>query len=212
MGVLYHLRHPLLALDLIHEHVVSDLLLFQSMQRGSTEVAPLEPDYPFSETAIFDRPDYPRLSFIERKYSNDWTNWWVPNRACAEAMLRCSGFEIIEHPEPEVYLCRRGTTAGHAAPALTCPMVEAVMFWNEPNNKSHWDLELDPEWDIFAEMVKLAAGAVAGGKPGALARAGRHVAHRSCLHPAPDERGVLERLECRRGARFPARLESLAAQ
>jgi tRNA (mo5U34)-methyltransferase len=34
MGVLYHLRHPLLALDLIHEHVADDLLLFQSMQRG----------------------------------------------------------------------------------------------------------------------------------------------------------------------------------
>ena len=36
MGVFYHLRHPLLALDLIHEHVAKDRLLFQSMQRGST--------------------------------------------------------------------------------------------------------------------------------------------------------------------------------
>ena len=35
MGVLYHLRHPLLALDLIREHVAGDLLLFQSMLRGS---------------------------------------------------------------------------------------------------------------------------------------------------------------------------------
>ena len=40
-------------------------------------------------------------------------------------------------------------------------MVEAVMFWNEPNNKSHWDLELDPEWRLFGEMVKLAVRAVA---------------------------------------------------
>jgi beta-xylosidase len=39
-------------------------------------------------------------------------------------------------------------------------MVEAVMLWNEPNNKSHWDLALDPEWHQFAEMVKLAAHAV----------------------------------------------------
>jgi len=36
-------------------------------------------------------------------------------------------------------------------------MIEAVMFWNEPNNKSHWDFELDPEWTIFSEMVKAAA-------------------------------------------------------
>ena len=38
LGVLYHLRHPLLALDLIHEHVARDLLVFQSMQRGSADV------------------------------------------------------------------------------------------------------------------------------------------------------------------------------
>lgn len=40
-------------------------------------------------------------------------------------------------------------------------MIEAVMFWNEPNNKSHWDFEVDRDWKIFAEMVKQAAQAVA---------------------------------------------------
>ena len=39
-------------------------------------------------------------------------------------------------------------------------MIEAVKFWNEPNNKSHWDLELDPEWLAYAAMVKLASQAV----------------------------------------------------
>ena len=39
-------------------------------------------------------------------------------------------------------------------------MVEAVMFWNEPNNKSHWDFEVDPDWQMFASLVKLAAEAV----------------------------------------------------
>ena len=39
-------------------------------------------------------------------------------------------------------------------------MVEAVMFWNEPNNKSHWDYDIDPEWKHFAEMVRLAAAKV----------------------------------------------------
>jgi beta-xylosidase len=38
--------------------------------------------------------------------------------------------------------------------------VEAVMLWNEPNNLSHWDFELDPEWQIFADMTRLAADAV----------------------------------------------------
>jgi beta-xylosidase len=39
-------------------------------------------------------------------------------------------------------------------------MIEAVMFWNEPNNKSHWDFEIDPDWNIFAQMVKRASEAV----------------------------------------------------
>lgn len=106
MGVLYHLRHPLLALDLIREHVAKDLLLFQSMQRGSSDVDEVKPDYPFSEEQIFTKPGFPKMFFIEKRYTGDPTNWWVPNRACVEAMLRSSGFEIIKHPEPEVYLCR----------------------------------------------------------------------------------------------------------
>src|SRR3954464_718788 len=81
MGVFYHLRHPLLALDLIHEHVAGDLLLFQSMQRGSNEAPMIAEDYPFSETGMFEQPGYPRMCFIERKYAGDPTNWWVPNRA-----------------------------------------------------------------------------------------------------------------------------------
>ena len=106
MGVLYHLRHPLLALDLIHEHVAKDVLLFQSMQRGSRDLIEIAPDYDFNEPAPFDEPAYPKLHFIEGRYSNDETNWWVPNRACAEAMLRSSGFDIVDHPEQEVYVCR----------------------------------------------------------------------------------------------------------
>jgi beta-xylosidase len=44
-------------------------------------------------------------------------------------------------------------------------MIEAVKFWNEPNNKSHWNFEIDPEWHIFSEMVKLAALAAKAEKP-----------------------------------------------
>lgn len=106
MGVLYHLRHPLLALDLIHEHVAKDLMIFQSMQRGSREVVQPAEDYEFNDPAPFDEPGFPKMHFIEQRYSHDETNWWVPNRACVEAMLRSSGFAIEAQPEDEVYLCR----------------------------------------------------------------------------------------------------------
>jgi tRNA (mo5U34)-methyltransferase len=106
MGVLYHLRHPLLALDLIHAHVTRDLFIFQSMQRGSPEEKMTSPDYPFSETEIFEEPGFPKLHFIEKKYANDPTNRWIPNRACSRAMLRSAGFDILSQPEPEVFICR----------------------------------------------------------------------------------------------------------
>jgi tRNA (mo5U34)-methyltransferase len=112
LGVFYHLRHPLLALDLIHEHVARDLLVFQSMQRGSPEVETLEEDYPFGEVELFDRPGFPRMHFIEQRYCGDQTNWWVPNRACSEALLRSTGFEILARPEEEVFICRRRDLPG----------------------------------------------------------------------------------------------------
>src|SRR5919197_6025490 len=107
MGVLYHLRHPLLALDLLHAHAVSDTLVFQSMLRGADGVLPVEDDYAFTEREIFDHPAWPKLHFLEHRYAHDETNWWIPNRACAEAMLRSAGFEPRGIPGTEVYVCRR---------------------------------------------------------------------------------------------------------
>jgi tRNA (mo5U34)-methyltransferase len=106
-GVLYHLRHPLLALDLIHEHVAGDLLVYQSLQRGSDATPPTRPDYPFEDRTPFDDPAWPRLHFVEHSYAGDDTNWWVPNRACSAAMLRSAGFAIEANPEEEVFVCRR---------------------------------------------------------------------------------------------------------
>jgi tRNA (mo5U34)-methyltransferase len=108
MGVLYHLRHPLLALDLLREHVVGDRLLVQSLLRGAAGEAPVAADYPFEETALFDRADAPRLQFVEHSFAGDPTNWWVPNRACLAAMLRSAGFAIEAQPEAEIFLCRLG--------------------------------------------------------------------------------------------------------
>jgi tRNA (mo5U34)-methyltransferase len=123
MGVLYHLRHPLLALDLIREHVADDLLIFQSLTRGAKDVADIAPDYDFNEPDAFDEPGYPKLHFVEREFAHDWTNWWVPNRAANEAMLRAAGFTIESGPHDEVYVCRAGPVpyAEYGAAAAVYP-------------------------------------------------------------------------------------------
>src|SRR5947209_5893360 len=44
-------------------------------------------------------------------------------------------------------------------------MIEGAMLWNEPNNMSHWDFEIDPEWKRFAAMVNLASDAIKAENP-----------------------------------------------
>ncbi|HEV2732883.1 MAG TPA: TIGR04290 family methyltransferase [Terriglobales bacterium] len=113
MGVFYHLRYPLFALDKVIKKVAGKMV-FQTMIRGSEEARVLEDDYPFWNKEIFRDPDFPVVYFIEKSYSHDYTNWWIPNRAAVEAMLRSSGLEILEHPESETWICepRRSTQRG----------------------------------------------------------------------------------------------------
>jgi beta-xylosidase len=44
-------------------------------------------------------------------------------------------------------------------------MIDSAMIWNEPNNKSHWDPELDPDWSIFSEMASQAGQAIKAANP-----------------------------------------------
>ena len=106
MGVLYHLRYPLFALDKVLKKVrPNGKLVFQTMLRGSGDLKQWEKNYHFWETRVFSDPDWPAMYFVEHSYAGDPTNWWVPNRAAAEAMLRSSGLEILDHPEGETWIC-----------------------------------------------------------------------------------------------------------
>lgn len=70
-------------------------------------------------------------------------------------------------------------------------MMEAAMVWNEPNNKSHWDPEVDPDWLIFAQTARLAGEAIRAES----ARVSRVLGGMSPIDPGfirkMEERGVL---------------------
>lgn len=104
MGVLYHLRYPLFALDKVVKKV-GGKLVFQTMIRGSEQVKRWDEDYHFWNKKIFEDPQFPRMYFIEKKYASDPTNWWIPNCAAAEGMLRSAGLDIVAHPETEIWVC-----------------------------------------------------------------------------------------------------------
>jgi tRNA (mo5U34)-methyltransferase len=116
MGVLYHLRYPLLALDRI-SGIVRERLIFQSLVRGSPEVAPVRADYPMEEESAFWDPGFPQLYFIEHSFAGDPSNWWIPNRAAVEAMLRSANFRVDARMGEQVYYCSPSTGSGFGASA-----------------------------------------------------------------------------------------------
>jgi tRNA (mo5U34)-methyltransferase len=85
--------------------MVRGKLVFQTMIRGCDQVRAWDKDYHFWNKDVFDNPAFPCMYFIEHSYANDPTNWWIPNRAAAEGMLRSAGLGIEAHPEPETWIC-----------------------------------------------------------------------------------------------------------
>ena len=104
LGVLSHLRYPLLGLDRVRE-VVRERLVFQTLVRGSPDGMEADVDYPLEEERIFEDPRFPRLHFVEHRYGGDATRWWLANESGAAALVRAAGFRIEERAGPGVYVC-----------------------------------------------------------------------------------------------------------
>ena len=105
LGVLYHLRHPLLALDLLAEKVDRLLVLQTLTMPGEDDLRP-PADLPFDSRERLLDPRWPKMAFLERRFADDPTNWWAPSHACVEAMLRSSGLEVVERPGYQLWVCR----------------------------------------------------------------------------------------------------------
>ena len=164
------------------------------MQRGSPEVAEVKPDYAFWEQDHFDAPGYPKLHFIEHDYAaglhqlvgaqprllgGDAAQRGLlrppatRRRKCSSAVARrgrraatAPSTRRRAAPTTPAARSRASPSIPRLRPGTRCAMIEAAMIWNEPNNKSHWDLEHDPGWRAFAEMAKLAGAAIASEAPG----------------------------------------------
>jgi tRNA (mo5U34)-methyltransferase len=105
MGVLYHLRYPLLGLDIVSS-ITRRLLVLQTLTTADSPGTALPDDVPISERRRLLEPDWPAMSFVEHRFAGDATNWWVPNSACVEALARTAGLDVVARPGHEMYLCR----------------------------------------------------------------------------------------------------------
>ncbi len=108
LGVLYHLRYPLLALDLVASKVRGRLILQTLTMPGSEPVEPPE-DLRLSQRARLTGPGWPRAAFIERSLADDPTNWWAFDDACVQAMARSAGLSVVATPGHEIYVCERAS-------------------------------------------------------------------------------------------------------
>jgi tRNA (mo5U34)-methyltransferase len=107
LGVLYHLKHPLYALEQISTACRSTLY-FQSVVRGSVDDFEPAADYDVSEREVFTRPEFPKLFFTEQSVNGDSSNWWFATHSCLKAMLRVSGFPRIQSTtDPEIFVCHK---------------------------------------------------------------------------------------------------------
>ncbi len=104
LGVLYHLRHPLLALDAVSALTGGTLVVQTLTMPGDERCAP-PADLSIDDRDQLRRPGWPSMAFIERELAGDPTNWWAPDAACVEAMLRSCELEIRAAPGHEIWLC-----------------------------------------------------------------------------------------------------------
>ena len=118
MGVFYHLRYPLLGLDIVARKV-RRMLVFQTMTVPGRDVVEPPENFGLDERELMLQQGWPAMAFIEHRLADDPTNWWAANRACVEAMLRSSGMKITGHLPPETYLCEpAGPRSNNIVPLL----------------------------------------------------------------------------------------------
>jgi tRNA (mo5U34)-methyltransferase len=136
LGVFYHLRYPLLGLDLAAS-MSRDLLLFQSLATGGDE-GPIEgePDPGYVGRDRLRDDGWPRLAFVEHELAGDPSNWWVPNPAAMHGMLRSTGYAVSARAD-DVLICRRGPGAEAANERLADLTHRLCSSHHEDEEKRH---------------------------------------------------------------------------
>lgn len=106
MGVFYHLRYPLLALDILSQKT-DKMMVFQTLSLPGKEEMGIPEDVEFHRREILKSGAWPSMAFIENKLAGDPTNWWVPNHQGIVSMLASCGFKVTAMPEDETYIAEK---------------------------------------------------------------------------------------------------------
>ena len=106
MGVFYHLRYPMLAMDILSQKV-KKMMIFQTLSLPGQEEMGIPEDVEFHKREIMQEKAWPKMAFIENKLAGDPTNWWAPNHQGIISMLRSCGLKVTAMPEDETYVAEK---------------------------------------------------------------------------------------------------------
>ena len=89
-------------------------LVFNTKTMPGDEVDVEPPSLAMEQRDRFLRPGWPMMACIEHYLAGDPTNWWAPNHAAVEGLLRSSGMRVTARPVLELYVCEPDTASGMA--------------------------------------------------------------------------------------------------
>jgi tRNA (mo5U34)-methyltransferase len=98
LGLLYHLKYPGLVLDRLAEMTRERIFVLSAIAGKKVKMNRTHPE----ADAALDDPRFPKLAFIEDRYKDDLTNWWIPNYTALAAMVRSAGLRIVDRPHPQL--------------------------------------------------------------------------------------------------------------
>ena len=113
MGVFYHLRYPLLGLDIVRSKLKpGGHMIFQTLTMPGGDPPADTGNATFQDRDRLTADGWPKMAFFEHGFVDDPTNWWAANAPACEAMLRSTGLEVIARPGHEIYLARATDSHG----------------------------------------------------------------------------------------------------
>ena len=115
LGVFYHLRYPTLGLDIVASKA-RRRMVFQTLTMPGEGEAQDTSELQFPDLWKMLGDNWPKMAYVEHRFEDDPTNWWLPNHAGIQAILRTAGMKCVEHPADGIYICE-------PAPGLLGPRV-----------------------------------------------------------------------------------------
>lgn len=106
MGVFYHLRYPLLALDIL-SGITKNMMVFQTFSLSGKDEMEVPYDVDFNDRSILEEKAWPKMSFIPHQLAGDPTNWWIINHQGILSLLQNCGLQVSAMPDDETYIATR---------------------------------------------------------------------------------------------------------